>query len=44
MIVARNKDRIFQRQFHVESGKDADVEVLTSDLVDPNSPEIGTGD
>lgn len=44
VIVARNKDRIFQRQFHVESGKDADVEVLTSDLVDPNSPEIGTGD
>ncbi len=44
VIVARNKERIFQRQFHVKSGEDTDVEVLTSDLVDPNSPEIGTGD
>ena len=44
VIVARNKDRMFQRQFAVRSGVDADVEVLTSDLVDPNSPDIGTGD
>lgn len=44
VIVARNKDRLFQRQFAVKSGVDSDVEVLTSDLVDPNSPDIGTGD
>ncbi|WP_244493147.1 hypothetical protein [Aureimonas sp. AU20] len=44
VIVARNKERIFQRQFRVVSGEDADVEVLTSDLVDPNSPDVGTGD
>ncbi|RIY03780.1 hypothetical protein D3218_00185 [Aureimonas flava] len=44
LLVARNKDRIFQRQIAVRPGADEEVEVLTSDLVDPNNPEVGTGD
>ncbi len=44
VIVARNKDRIFQREFEVKSGENTDVEVLTSDLMDPNNPDVGTGD
>ena len=44
IIVARNKDRIFQRPFQVTAGEKTEVEVLTSDLIDPNSPEAGTGD
>lgn len=44
VLVARNKDRIFQRQIAVHPGENEEVEVLTSDLVDPNNPEVGTGD
>lgn len=44
VVVARNRERIFQRQFEVKAGIDTDLEVLTSDLVDPNSPDVGTGD
>ena len=44
VVVARNKERIFQRQFEVKAGMDTDLEVLTSDLLDPNSPDVGTGD
>ncbi len=44
ILVAKNKDRIFQRQVTVEPGADEEVEVLTSDLLDPNNPEVGTGD
>lgn len=44
VLVARNKDRIFQRQIAVRPGENEEVEVLTSDLVDPNSPDVGTGD
>lgn len=44
VIVARNKERVFQRQFTVTAGENTDVEVLTSDLVDPNDPSLGSGD
>lgn len=45
LIVARNKDRIFQRDFHVAAGVNTDVEVLTSDLRPVGEqPEGGSGD
>ncbi|WP_279483037.1 hypothetical protein [Aureimonas sp. SK2] len=44
VLVARNKDRIFQREVAVRPGENEEVEVLTSDLVDPNDPKVGTGD
>jgi hypothetical protein len=40
-VVAKNKDRIYQRPFEVKTGENADVEVLTTDLMDPNE---GSGD
>lgn len=44
IITAKNRDRIFQRPFQVTAGEDSEVEVLTSDLIDADSPESGTGD
>lgn len=40
-VVAKNKDRIYQRPFEVKSGENADVEVLTTDVMDPDE---GSGD
>lgn len=44
VISARNKERVFQRPFSVKAGVNTDVEVLTSDLIDPNDPSLGSGD
>lgn len=44
VVIARNRERIFQRQFKVTAGEDTELEVLTTDLVDPTNPDIGTGD
>ncbi|MBB3951323.1 hypothetical protein [Aureimonas jatrophae] len=44
VISARNKERVFQRPFSVKAGENTDVEVLTSDLIDPNDPALGSGD
>ena len=38
--IARNKDKVFQRNFKVTSGQDSDVEVLMKD----QAPEDMTGD
>ncbi|MBO0663394.1 hypothetical protein LQ948_12180 [Jiella sp. MQZ9-1] len=42
VIVARNNDKIYQRDFTVQAGKNTDVEVLTSDIApseDDATPE-----
>ena len=44
MIVAKNKDRMYQRDFTVEAGVNTDVEVLTSDLLAPTDTGEGSGD
>ncbi|WP_198598274.1 hypothetical protein [Mangrovicella endophytica] len=46
VIVAKNRDRIYQREFEVKAGADEDLEVLTSDLVtapggDPAAVDAG---
>ena len=43
-IVAKNKDRMYQRDFYVEAGVNTDVEVLTSDLAAAPSNSEGSGD
>ncbi|MEF2073625.1 hypothetical protein [Consotaella aegiceratis] len=44
VVVAKNKDRLYQREFEVESGKNAEVEVLTSDLLAAAGSDEGSGD
>nr|WP_306228871.1 hypothetical protein [Aurantimonas sp. CSK15Z-1] len=44
LIVAKNKDRIYQRDFVVEPGVNTDVEVLTSDVASAQDPDAGSGD
>ncbi len=44
MIVAKNKDRMYQRDFTVEAGVNTDVEVLTSDLLATPDTGEGSGD
>lgn len=41
-IIAKNRDRIYQRDFHVEPGKNQDVELLPSDQIDDTAhdPDI----
>ncbi|WP_223998355.1 hypothetical protein [Aureimonas sp. SA4125] len=41
LIVAKNKDRMYQRDFTVQAGVNTDVEVLTSDII--AAPETGQG-
>jgi hypothetical protein len=43
-IVAKNKDRLYQRDFTVEAGVNTDVEVLTSDLLAAPGTSEGSGD
>jgi hypothetical protein len=43
-IVAKNKDRMYQRDFSVEAGVNTDVEVLTSDLLATPDTGEGSGD
>lgn len=44
LVVAKNRDKTYQRDFTVEAGRDADVELLTTDALQPGSPEEGSGD
>ena len=44
VISAKNRDKVYQRQFTVETGHDSDVEVLTSDLAPVSPPTDGSGD
>lgn len=44
LIVAKNKDRMYQRDFVVEAGVNTDVEVLTSDIVAAPDASQGSGD
>ncbi|KQT53793.1 hypothetical protein ASG43_18040 [Aureimonas sp. Leaf454] len=44
LIIARNKDRTFQRAFHVAAGVNTDVEVLTSDIQPVSPSQEGSGD
>lgn len=43
-IVAKNKDRSYQRDFTVEAGVNTDVEVLTSDVMTAPDNSQGSGD
>lgn len=43
-VVARNKDRLYERDFDVQAGVNTDVEVLTSDLLTAPDPSEGSGD
>lgn len=43
-IVARNKDRMYRRDFHVAAGVNTDVEVMTSDLLATPDTAEGSGD
>ena len=44
VISARNRDKVYQRQFTVETGHDSDVEVLTSDVAPDDGALEGSGD
>lgn len=43
-VVAKNKDRLYQRDFEVRAGVNTDVEVLTSDLLTAPDRVEGSGD
>lgn len=43
-IIAKNRDRIYQRDFHVIAGHNQDVELLPSDQVDQKALEDDGGD
>ena len=44
VITAKNRDKLYQRQFTVEAGHDSDVEVLTSELAPIEPADDGSGD
>ncbi len=44
VISAKNREKIYQRQFTVEAGHDSDVEVLTSDIAPVEALTDGSGD
>lgn len=44
VIVAKNNSKVYQRPFTVEAGHDTDVEVLTTDLANPDDESLGSGD
>ena len=39
-VVAKNRDRIYQRDFTVEAGQDQEVEVLAADAAPASSSDI----
>ena len=41
VIVAKNNDRVYQRPFTVAAGENTDVEVLTSEIAQPEDPAEG---
>ena len=43
-VVARNKDRLYEREFDVQPGVNTDVEVLTSNLLTAPDTTEGSGD
>lgn len=43
-VVAKNRDRLYQRDFAVEAGVNTDVEVLTTDLLSAPGSAGGSGD
>ncbi|SJZ50765.1 hypothetical protein [Consotaella salsifontis] len=44
VVVARNKDHVYQREFEVVSSANTDVEVMTSDALGAPGAEEGSGD
>ena len=44
LVVAKNRDKTFQRGFTVAAGADADVELLTSDVLPASGSVEGSGD
>ncbi|MBB4001367.1 hypothetical protein [Aurantimonas endophytica] len=44
VLIAKNRDKVYQRIFEVQSGHNVDVEVLTSSLSDAPDALIGSGD
>lgn len=43
-IIAKNRDRIYQRDFEVVPGRNQDVEVLAADAAQAVTPDDGSGD
>ncbi|WP_232845606.1 hypothetical protein [Aurantimonas marina] len=44
VIVAKNRDKVYQRQFEVRAGENTDVEVLASEVAAVVDPSVGSGD
>ncbi|WP_343034022.1 hypothetical protein [Aurantimonas aggregata] len=44
VLIAKNRDKVYQRIFEVQSGQNVDVEVLTSSLSEAPDALIGSGD
>ncbi|KAB0680951.1 hypothetical protein F6X38_07225 [Aureimonas leprariae] len=44
LVVAKNRDKTYQRDFTVEAGKNADVELLTTDVLPAQDSDQGSGD
>jgi len=44
LIVAKNKDRIYQRVYNVAAGRNEEVELVANGTATPQPPADGSGD